>query len=53
MTKNICSGPVNNGGICGAEAEYKCDICKKFFCVNCMYTVCDICHKFINCFLVW
>lgn len=36
--------------LCGNEAPYFCIFCEKKFCINCMYLLCEICHKEISCF---
>ena len=28
----------------------KCELCEKFFCINCMYLICDTCHNEFTCF---
>ncbi len=37
-------------GTCDKLAEYKCEICEEKYCCDCMYLICEICHKFITCF---
>jgi len=29
---------------------YKCEICNKKFCVNCIYLYCSTCNNFVTCF---
>jgi len=29
---------------------YQCRFCEKYFCINCMYLVCFICHQTYSCF---
>lgn len=31
------------------SAEYKCEKCNKIFCIDDMYTICEICHKTYEC----
>ena len=29
---------------------YKCRLCEKRFCINCMYLICYLCHNYFTCF---
>lgn len=35
---------------CGTKADYVCIFCKKHYCINCMYLMCEKCHEYLTCF---
>lgn len=37
--------------LCGTKAEYICIFCNKQFCVDCMYLMCNQCHKYLSCYM--
>ncbi|QKF94540.1 hypothetical protein QKU48_gp1082 [Fadolivirus algeromassiliense] len=44
------SNPDKGIFLCGKSAPYTCIYCMKHFCIDCMYLLCDGCHKEISCF---
>ncbi len=49
MKNTICD--MNN---CNTKVKsdelYLCEICKKKYCVNCMYLFCKVCKKYYTCY---
>ena len=40
----------DNISACDIMASYKCECCKKSFCVNCMYMMCSKCNAYVTCY---
>lgn len=47
---NLCAAVYSDKIMCGKDAPYICIKCNKYFCIDDMYLMCDVCFEYIMCF---